>query len=228
MTHAIALIPGAGGDGWFWHLVEADLRGRGFDAFAIDLPAADESSGLAAYADAVVQAIGNRTDVTLVAQSLGGFTAPLVGPRVDTRLVVLVNAMIPLPGESAAAWGDHVGSSEARIAAAAAGGYPREFDDETYFFHDVPADLVASMTAHETPEAGTAFEDPCTFDGWPAGVPIRVISGRDDRLLPLALQRRVARDRLGVDPVVVPGGHLAALSHPVELSDAIAGCVGAP
>ena len=82
MRDAIALIPGAGGQGWLWHLVEADLRARGFDAFAIDLPAADEACGLPAYADTVVAAIGDRTDVTLVAQSMGGFTA---APRLAAR-----------------------------------------------------------------------------------------------------------------------------------------------
>ena len=49
-----------------------------------------------------------------------------------------------------------------------------------------------------------------------------MITGRDDRLFPLELQQRVARERVGREPVVVPGGHLAALSHPTELADAIA------
>ena len=34
----------------------------------------------------------------LVAQSLGGFTAPLVCDRVPVDLLVLLNAMIPEPG----------------------------------------------------------------------------------------------------------------------------------
>ena len=68
------LIPGAGGRGWVWHLVEADLRRRGYDAFAVDLPAADESKGLPAYADAVVGAIGERDLVP------GGHLAALSRP----------------------------------------------------------------------------------------------------------------------------------------------------
>ena len=60
MSIPVVLIPGAGGQAWVWHLVEADLRQRGYDAFAVDLPAADESKGLPAYADAVVSAIGSR------------------------------------------------------------------------------------------------------------------------------------------------------------------------
>ncbi len=51
-------------------------------------------------------------------------------------------------------------------------------------------------------------------------MPTRVLAGRDDRFFPLALQRRVARERLGLDVAEVPGGHLCALSRPAELADA--------
>ena len=221
MSDSIAFIPGAGGQGWLWHLVVADLRDRGFDAFAIDLPAADQTCGLPAYADTVVEAIADRTDVTLVAQSMGGFTAPLVWQRVPTRGVVFVNAMIPLPGETAGEWWGAVGSHEALVAAAHERGYTTEFDDDVYFNHDVPADLVEYMNEHPSPETDTIFGDVCEFTAFPDAV--TVIAGRDDRLFPLDLQRRVARDRVGVEPVVVPGGHLAALSHPKEMADAIAG-----
>jgi pimeloyl-ACP methyl ester carboxylesterase len=52
-------------------------------------------------------------------------------------------------------------------------------------------------------------------------VPTRFVQGRDDRLFPLAFQRRVARERLGIEVDEVPGGHLVALSRPVELVDAL-------
>jgi pimeloyl-ACP methyl ester carboxylesterase len=49
-------------------------------------------------------------------------------------------------------------------------------------------------------------------------VPTRVLAGRDDRFYPLEFQRRVAADRLGRPVDEVPGGHLVALSRPVELA----------
>ena len=61
------LIHGAGGDAWYWHLLEPELRGRGHDVVAVDLPAGDESAGLAEYADAVIDATGDRTGLVLVA-----------------------------------------------------------------------------------------------------------------------------------------------------------------
>ena len=220
MTAAV-LIPGAGGLGWYWHLVERDLRARGHDAFAVDL-AAGGQTGLPAYADALVDAIGDRTEVALVAQSMGAFTAPLVWQRVHTRLVVFVNAMVPRPGETPGEWWDNVDSEQARTAAAARDGYSAEFDLQTYFMHDVPDSLVAEMQARAGSQLDERFDDRCVFDAWPS-IPIHVVAGRDDRFFPLELQRRVARERLGVEAVVVPGGHLAALSHPRELTDVIAG-----
>ena len=221
------LIPGAGGAGWIWHRVEADLRGRGFDAFAVDLPAADETKGLPAYAEVVVSAIGERRDVAIVALSLGGFTAALVSQRVPVRHVILVNAMIPEPGETAGAWWGDVRSEEARIAAAERGGYSSELDLDTYFLHDLgdlPDDLAERLRAGGEPESSAAFDDVCDF-AW-RRVPIDVIAGRDDRFFPLDLQQRVARDRLGVTAHVVAGGHLAPLSHPRELSACIAEILG--
>jgi thioesterase domain-containing protein len=76
-----ALIHGAGDVGWYWHLVEAELRARGHGAAAPDLPADDDSLGLDDYADAVVEAIGDRRDLVVVGQSFGAFTAPLVAVR---------------------------------------------------------------------------------------------------------------------------------------------------
>jgi hypothetical protein len=43
---------------------------------APDLPCDDDSAALSDYADVVVDAIGDRTDLVVVAQSLAGLTAP--------------------------------------------------------------------------------------------------------------------------------------------------------
>ena len=58
---------------------------------------------------------------------------------------------------------------------------------------------------------------PWPLRAWP-DVPTSVIVGSDDRLFPLDFQRRVVRDRLGLDVEVMPGGHLMALSRPRELA----------
>jgi pimeloyl-ACP methyl ester carboxylesterase len=99
-----ALIHGGGDVGWYWHLVEPVLRQRGHDVVAPDLPCDDDAATLGDYADTVVDAIGDRRNVIVVAQSYGGFTAPIVADRRSVDALVLVAGMVPTPGESPAEW----------------------------------------------------------------------------------------------------------------------------
>jgi pimeloyl-ACP methyl ester carboxylesterase len=211
------LIPGAGGVAWYWGRVAALLEAEGHEAIAVDLPGDDESAGLAEYADAVVRAADEGSAAVLVAQSLGGFTAPLACERLAVTSLVFVNAMIPEPGETPGAWWGNVGSSEARLAAADAGGYSREFDLETYFLHDIAAELIAEGESHQRNETDAVFASVCDFAGWP-DVPIHVLIGADDRFFPADFQRRVARDRLGIEADVLPGGHLIAQADPTGVA----------
>ncbi len=224
------LIPGAGGDAWFWHRLVAELERRGRAAVAVELPAGDDAAGWAEYAAAVVTAARDVADPVLVAQSMGGFTAPIAACRLPVRLLVLVNAMIPLPGETGGLWWDASVQPAARAELAAAQGLVvgDGLDTMVDFFHDVPDDLTAEAMRRDEPvQSGTPFAQPWPLDRWP-DVPTHVLAGRDDRLFPLGFQRRVARERLGLPVDDLPGGHLAALSRPVELADRLEAAVSGP
>ncbi|CAN5833348.1 alpha/beta fold hydrolase [soil metagenome] len=213
------LIPGAGGQAWYWHRVVDELQRRGQRACPVDLPAADDTAGLTAYTDAVVAAAGDARPVVVVGQSMGGLTAPMVCERVTVDLLVLVNAMIPTPGETGGQWWDATGQAAARADRAARDG--RVVSDDAFedFFHDVPQDVVdEAMRRGEPPQSSAPFAEPWPLTAWPR-VPTRVLAGRDDRFFPAAFQRRVARERLDITPDEIPGGHLIALSRPVELVD---------
>ena len=215
------LIPGAGGSAWYWHRVEPELQRRGHDVVAVDLPAADDSAGLVEYTNTVVEAIGNRDQIILVAQSLGGLTAPLVCERVKVNLLVLLNAMVPVPGETGGDWWTNTEHARARAEHAAREGriLKDEFDPLEDFFHDVSPEVVAeAMSRAEPAQSGTPFACPWPLARWP-DVPTRFLQGRDDRFFPLEFQRRVVRERLGIPVDEMPGGHLVALSEPLELAD---------
>jgi len=158
--------------------------------------------------------------VTLVAQSMGGLTAPLVPARRPVALIVLVNAMIPSPGETGGEWWDAVGQEEARRENDAREGRSPDagFDPVVHFLHDVPPEVAEEGAAHQRAQSGTPFGEPWPLDAWP-GLPTRVLIGQDDRFFPAALQRRVALERLGIAADEMPGGHLVALSRPAELAD---------
>ncbi len=216
------LVPGAGGSAWYWHLVAPTLQERGHEAVPVELPAADDRAGLPEYAAAVVRAVGNRDPkrVVLVAQSLAGFTAPLVCDKVRVALLVLVNAMIPKPGETPGEWWGSTGHAEAKRRQNLRDGRRADapFDPLIDFFHDVPQPVVDNALAQGEPrQSDTVSGSPCTFKAWPT-VPTRVLVGRDDRLFPAEFQQRVAHERLGIQADEMPGGHLVALSQPAELS----------
>jgi pimeloyl-ACP methyl ester carboxylesterase len=213
------LVPGAGGQAWYWHRLVAELERRGHVAVAVDLPAGDETAGLAAYADAVVAAAGPRSPLVVVAQSMGGLTAPLVCPRLPVELLVLVNAMIPLPGETGGDWWTVTGQRNARSEYWMREGIAGDPDDDAVmFFHDVPAEVTAVAMSQEFAQSGRPLEEPWPLAAWP-DVPTRVLAARDDRVFPAEFQRRIAENRLGLVADVIPGGHLVALSRPVELAD---------
>jgi len=216
------LIPGAGGTAWYWHRVAPLLREAGHEAIPVDLPGDDPSAGLPEYTRLVIDAIGDRDDVVLVAQSLGGFTAPLAAAKVPVRSLVFVNAMIPVPGETPGAWWDNTGWLEARTAAAERGGYGTDMDLAVYFLHDVPPEVAEAGAAYQRPEADVVFGSVCDFAAW-LPVPIRAVAGADDRFFPAGFQRGLAAGRLGIEADVLPGGHLIALSRPAVLADYLIG-----
>ena len=199
------LIHGAGSDSWYWHLVVPQLASLGHEVVAVDLPCDDDSAGLEEYAQTVLEAIGDRRDVILVAQSLAGFTAPLVCTRRPVTLLILVAAMVPRPGESADEWWTNTGHV-----------FPDPFDPEVVFAHDLPPELAAASLRHLRQQSGTPFDHPWPLDSWP-DVPTRFLLCRDDRFFPAAFQRRVVLDRLGIVPDEMGGGHLPALAQPQEL-----------
>jgi pimeloyl-ACP methyl ester carboxylesterase len=221
------LVPGAGGNASYWRELVAELESRGHEAIPVDIPQDDPAVGLPEYAELVEAAMGRRADVVLVAQSLGGFTAPMVAAHRPVRLLVLLCPMIPRPGESPGDWWEATGHEPARRAADEAAGRDPEFDLERHFLHDLPDDVRAQMTSDPQPRptADTIWTQPCDIERWPA-VPTRVIAGEDDRFFPLEFLQRLSRERLGIEPDVVPGGHLLAKSRARELADQLEAFLG--
>ncbi len=214
------LLPGAGGDSWYWHLVAPRLRARGHDVLTPDLPADDDAAGLGEYADTVLDSIGDRAGLIVVAQSMAAFTAPMLCDRADVRLLILLAPMIPAPGESPGEWWSSTGQIAARQRNDEREGRDPDagVDVRTTLMHDLPAELVAEAFARGEPrQSDTPFAEPWPLDGWP-DVRTRVLAGRHDRLFPIEFMRGLALDRLGIAPDVIDTGHLPALSRPDELA----------
>jgi pimeloyl-ACP methyl ester carboxylesterase len=199
------LVPGAGGDSYYWHLVEPLLRERGHEVIAVDLPSGDESAGLREYADAVLEAVGDRGGLVVVAQSIGALAAPLVCEHADVRLLILVAPMIGTPGETGAeCWAAHEGASE--------------IDVKTTLLNGVPDEVIADLLERGEPRQSTKpFGEVWPLDAWP-DVATRVLACREDRLFPFETTRRLARERIGVEADAIDTGHTPALAQPEELA----------
>ena len=224
---SFVLVPGAGGVAWFWHRVVPLLEDAGHAAKAVDIREDDPALGLPEYADLVDAAVGDAMSdapdgaggIVLVGQSMGAFTVPVVALRRPIETIVLINPMIPVPGETPGEWWEATGQPAARLANDEAAGRDTDFDEATHFLHDVPADVLADASAEARVPAATPFGQPAEFGQWPQDVPIHVLLGRDDRFFPLEFARRLARDRLGVEADVIDGGHLLPLSNPQGVAE---------
>jgi pimeloyl-ACP methyl ester carboxylesterase len=206
------LIHGGGGSGWDWHLVGAELRRRGHDVVAPDLPIEDPAAKLADFRDAVVSAVGERTDVVVAGHSYGGFTAPLVADRLNARLLVFVAGMVPAPGETPGQWWKNSGYTS-----------PAEkLSVVEQYLADVPAELAEENVARGRDQRSAEWDDPWPLAAWP-DIPTKVLLCREDRLFPPDLQRHVAKERLGITPDEISGSHMVLLSRPVELAERLEG-----
>ncbi len=208
------LIPGAGGEAWYWHLVVPLLEAQEHRAIAVELPASDPDAGLDAYVAAAIEAVGTPDDdAVVVGQSLGGFTAPIVAERLGAAGLIFVAGMIPRPGETAGDWWATSGFREVWG--------DQEMDDMEHFFHDLsPAVLQEVLDRGEPEQTGRIMEDPFPLPALPA-IPTRGIAATNDRFFPVAFMDDLICDRLGVEPEHVEAGHLPALANPEGLVDVL-------
>jgi hypothetical protein len=133
------------------------------------------------------------------------------------KLLILVNAMIPEPGETAGEWWDHVGWQAAAQAAAERDRRPAvDVNDlDTLFFHDMPPEILdvalRSLRSHRgTDRLRRAVATRRVARGAHGG---SLQSRRP--ALPLA----VPATYLGLGVHELPGGHLLALGHSHVLAD---------
>jgi pimeloyl-ACP methyl ester carboxylesterase len=204
------LIHGGGSTSWDWHLVTPILQDSGHHVIAVDLPIEDPSAGLEDYVDTVAAAVGSTPNLIVVGHSLGGFTAPLVCHRLRADGLVYLAGMIPLPGESFGDWWTSSGHDRETV----------DEDPDVVYFNGVPVALAREAGERERDQQGEWMSRPWPADRHPS-VPTRALLCQDDHLFPAEFMRRQVRERLGTEPIEIPGGHYAPLSNP----DAVAGAL---
>jgi pimeloyl-ACP methyl ester carboxylesterase len=217
------LIPGAGADPRVYGATIDALRALGHEGIAPPLPLDDPDATPSDHADAVIAALPEPppAPLVIVGQSLGAYAATIAAARLRPDRLILLAPMIPSPGEAAGDWWKDTRHEEAIAPLIERHGAPSDWGEEAMaevFYHDVDEATLAANAEYEGVPAPGLFAEPLPLEEWP-DVPTTVLAGRDDRLFPLAFQRRVARERLGIEEVAeIDGGHLPMLARPRELA----------
>jgi pimeloyl-ACP methyl ester carboxylesterase len=224
---SFALVHGAWHGAWFWEPLAAELEQRGNAAIVVELPSADRSLGAADYAHVIVDAIAELDQPpVVVGHSFGGLTIPLVAARPVRRLIFL-SALIPEPGISLIEQLER----EPEIFSPGFDGAPTRDEQERSlwpdpeqairaFYPDCPRDVAEWAARRLRPQGRLPNIEPCPLAGWP-DVPSTYVLARQDVVINPAWSRRAARERLGVDPIELEGGHSLPLSRPAELAEAL-------
>ena len=214
-TATFALVHGAWHGGWAWDALSPELRARGHDVVAPDLPCEDTTAGAADYASIVIDALGGQDDAIVVGHSLGGMTIPLVPARIHVWLC----AYVPQPGRAL------VDRGEAAFGPGFAASALRDELERSYWpdvaaaAHDLqyPAD-VAHLAERLRRQARRPSTEPSPITAMPTSQRAYVVCA-DDYAVPPEWQRRVARDELGVEPIELASGHSPMLTCPSDLAE---------
>ncbi|MDQ3933284.1 MAG: alpha/beta hydrolase [Actinomycetota bacterium] len=204
------LVHGAGHGAWCWEYVVEELEAAGHAAIAVDLPCEDPAAGCTAYAAVCLDALrGVGGDVVVVGHSLAGLTIPLVAAAPEVRRLVYLCALLPLPGVSGRAQLE----SDPAIRPA---GHARDLPFQR-MYHDCTREAARWALRRMRPQADAPYDEPCPLTGPPA-VPSAYVACDEDRFVSPEWARRAAPERLGVEPLRLPGGHAPFLSRPRELA----------
>ena len=221
-----ALVHGAWHGPWSWERVAGPLREHGHEVVVPDLPSEDTESGLGDYADAIERELGDAAEVVLVPHSLGGLVGPVVAARRPLRALVYVCALVPEPGLS---FNEQLGAAEERVLLFEGG---REVDDRGRSHWPDPELTAAVMYPDLSPEDASWAAERLRRQAQrsqaevspapPPGLRTESVVGANDMVVSPAWSRRVARERLGVEPVEIPTGHFPMITHPELLADELA------
>lgn len=221
-----ALVHGAWHGAWCWECLIPELDRFGHRSIAVDLPCDDAAATFETYADIIAEAItGEPEDIVVVGHSLAGLTIPLIPSRRPVGRMVFLCALIASPGLSFVQQLEAepeivLPHYEAGITEPDQRGRTRCVDFEVAreaFYADCKETQARAAFDRLRPQARTGYSQPCPLDALP-DVPMTYVMCQDDAMINPAWSRLAARERLAVEPVVLPGSHSPFLSRPAELA----------
>ena len=163
--------------------------------------------------------------MVVVAHSLGALVAPLVADRLPVRRMVMLAGIVGAPGASLESLASEDADRDGPL-----GDGALEYDAEGRFrfsregaqrllYHDCPPE-VADAAIAQLRFQRSMWTEVAQFEAWPA-VETVSITCTEDRVVNPAWSNRMARVRLGVEPVELPGGHSPFLARAAALAEVL-------
>jgi alpha/beta hydrolase family protein len=223
------LVHGAGHGAWCWERLTPILEARGHRVFAMDLPCEDQTAGAERYAEVVDRAIPPANDLVLVGHSLAGLTIPLVAARRPLARLVFLCALVPEFGRNLyqqvqadpELYHPVARTHPGRLTAPDGTVTFRDADAmRDVFYQDCSPEDARWAFARLRPQSAAPRREACPLTGWPPGERAYILC-REDRAISPAWSRRVAKERLGVEPIELGGSHSPFVSQPATLADVL-------
>jgi pimeloyl-ACP methyl ester carboxylesterase len=215
------LVHGSTQNASCWDLLIPKLEQRGHDTVRMNLPTNEPEASATRYADVIAEAIpADRGDTVVIAHSASGLFLPLVPRKRRIRRLVFLAAVIPQLGKSLL---DQVSDDPQMFNPEWIGKDPTKDEQiaQYFLFHDCSPDVSKwALSTMSLMYARQAYVEACPLSFWPA-VPSSYILCLDDRTIQPEWSRRAARERLGADPIELPGGHCPYMSRAGELAEVL-------
>jgi pimeloyl-ACP methyl ester carboxylesterase len=203
-----------------WDRLVSELGRRGHRTIVPTLPANEPDASATRYADLILEVLPDVADVIVVAHSASGLFLPVVASDARIRQIVFLAAVIPKIGGSLI---DQLQAEPEMMNPEWVGKDPTASDEIAlhFLFHDCTPDTAQwALTTRRLMYARRAYTEICPAERWP-DVRSAYIVCVDDRTVTPAWARSAARQRLGVAPVELPGGHCPHVSRPAQLAEAL-------
>jgi hypothetical protein len=221
---ALVLVHGSYHGGWCWDRLAPELERLGHGVTAVDLPISDPAAGASEYADAIGAQVDWGEPPIVIGHSSSGLTIPIVATRRPVRQLIFLASMLPKPGMSA----NQQRATEPIDGAGPSGS--AEWTDlgndvwlvgpntatEMFFPDALPVD-AAWAAGQLRPQSYRLMNEVTPLTTWP-DAPSAYIVCRNDRAMNPEWARKAARERLGVEPVEIDGGHSPFITRPRELA----------
>lgn len=203
------------------------LDQAGHRAFCVDVPSGAATSA-AGYADLLAPQVPDTfRQPVILAHSAAGLLLPALARRLDARHQIwLAAAVADYAGRRSLL--EEVQVDPTAVFHAEWVGVDPSADPvlATYFlFHDADlATLQAALRTVAICDLSAVYGETPTEN--PSRLPSTYLLPAEDRTFTRDAMELMARERLGVEPVVVPGGHNCYVAHAREVAEAIDQSIG--